>query len=146
MPNANDAELLEVLSGKRASPGERDPWTQLTAKPPAHEAWQDAQEVKLAEVLDRIGKITGKEEAGPDLPATPSRATTPEQFGPDAFVPPEPKSIREAGLIDSEVEALALKYVLARGDISGRDIAEQIKIPFVLLDAALRQLKLEQLM
>jgi DNA-binding PadR family transcriptional regulator len=145
MPNANDAELLEVLSGKRASAGESDPWSQLTAKPPAHEAWQDAQDVKLAEVLNRIGKITGKEEAGPDLPAAPTRATTPIQSGPDAFVPPEPKSIREAGLIESEVEALALKYVLARGDISGRDIAEQIKIPFLLLDEILRQLKLEQL-
>ncbi len=145
MPNANDAELLEVLSGKRASAGENDPWTQLTAKPPAHEAWQDAQEVKLAEVLNRINKMTGKEQGAGDLSSAASPSNTPEQIGPDVFVPPEPKSIREAGLIESEVEALALKYVLARGDISGRDISEQIKIPFVLLDEVLRQLKLEQL-
>jgi hypothetical protein len=94
MPNANDAELLEVLSGKRASAGESDPWSQLTAKPPAHEAWQDAQDVKLAEVLNRIGKITGKEEAGPDLPAAPTRATTPIQSGPGSFRPSRRASAR----------------------------------------------------
>ncbi|MBN2291553.1 MAG: AAA family ATPase [Pirellulales bacterium] len=57
----------------------------------------------------------------------------------------EPESFREAGLTDSEVEALALKYLLARGDATGREIAEQIKLPFVLLDKLLWNLKSEQL-
>ena len=62
-------------------------------------------------------------------------------LGADRFVPVEPKSFRDACLTDSEVEALALKYLLARGDAAGRDIADQIKLPFVLVDELLRQLK-----
>ncbi|NLZ02220.1 MAG: AAA family ATPase [Pirellulaceae bacterium] len=57
----------------------------------------------------------------------------------------EPRSFRHAQLTDSAVESLILKYLLARGDASGRDIAEQIRLPFVLVDALLRQLKIDQL-
>ena len=65
---------------------------------------------------------------------------------PDAYIPFEPTTIRDAGLTDSEVEALILKYLLARGDCTGREIADQIKLPFVLLDALLRQMKHDQLL
>jgi predicted ATPase with chaperone activity len=61
------------------------------------------------------------------------------------FVPTDPASLREAGLTDSEVEALALKYLLSRGDAAGREIADQVKLPFILLEPLLRQLKYDQL-
>jgi predicted ATPase with chaperone activity len=51
-----------------------------------------------------------------------------------------------AGLTDSEVEALALKFLLSRGDATGRDIADQVKLPFVLVDQLLRQMKVDQLL
>lgn len=63
----------------------------------------------------------------------------------NTFVPIEPESFRKAGLTDSEVEALILKFLLARGDASGRDIAEQVKLPFVLVDELLRGTKNDQL-
>ncbi len=65
--------------------------------------------------------------------------------GGNAFLPIEPKTFRDAGLSDSEVEALALKFLLARGDAAGREIAGQIKLPFVLVDELLRELKNSQL-
>ncbi len=74
--------------------------------------------------------------------AGPRHAGNPHQGG---FVPIEPDSFRQAGLTDSEVEALVMKCILSRGDISGRDLAEQVKLPFVLVDRLLRQLKSEQL-
>ena len=61
------------------------------------------------------------------------------------FVPPEPKTFRQAGLTDTEVESLALKFLLARGDGAGREVADQIKVPFILLEPLLRQLKQDQL-
>jgi predicted ATPase with chaperone activity len=61
------------------------------------------------------------------------------------FFPPEPDSFAKAGLNDSEVEALILKYLLARGDCSGHDIAEQIKLSFVPVDKLLREMKNQQM-
>ena len=52
-----------------------------------------------------------------------------------AFTPVEPVSFQKAGLTDSDVESLVLKFLLARGDASGREIADQVKLPFVLVDA-----------
>ena len=62
-----------------------------------------------------------------------------------AFAPVEPNSFRDAGLTDSEVEALAMKFLLARGDATGRELADQIKLPFVLINELLRGLKDNQL-
>ena len=61
------------------------------------------------------------------------------------FVPSEPASFHAADLTESEVEALILKFLLARGDATGRDIAGQVKLPFVLIDGLLRTMKNEQL-
>ncbi len=60
-------------------------------------------------------------------------------------MPIEPDSFAAAGLTDSEVEALILKFLLARGDASGRDIAEQIKLPFVPVGQLLSEMKYGQL-
>jgi hypothetical protein len=61
------------------------------------------------------------------------------------FVPREPASFQQAGLSESEVEALSLKFLLARGDATGREIADQVKLPFVLVDRLLRQMKSDQM-
>ncbi len=63
----------------------------------------------------------------------------------DGFAPAEPTSFLGAGLSDSEVEALVLKFLLAQGDASGRDIADQVALPFVLLHELLREMKNQQL-
>jgi predicted ATPase with chaperone activity len=79
-------------------------------------------------------------------PGSPVAATIPPTpfDGTGDFVPTEPASFREARLSESEVEALILKYLLARGDAAGREIAEQVKLPFVLIDELLRQMKHDQ--
>ncbi len=60
-------------------------------------------------------------------------------------MPPEPNSFAAANLTTSEVEALILKLLLARGDVSGRQVADQLCLPFGLLEELLRQLKSEQI-
>jgi predicted ATPase with chaperone activity len=62
-----------------------------------------------------------------------------------SFVPIEPQSFAEAELTDRAVEALILKYLLARGDAAGRDVADQVKLPFGLIDPLLREMKSSQL-
>lgn len=98
-------------------------------------------DVALAAVLDRIKRLTTETEDEIVPPSEPQKPVDPE-----AFVPTEPTSFRDADLTDSAVESLILKYLLARGDVTGRDIADQVKLPFVLIDELLQDMKNSQLL
>jgi len=91
----------------------------------------------LAAALDRIALLTG--------PNGGNRNDSAGSRDQDAFVPVEPDSFRAAGLNDSEVEALILKFLLARGDAAGRDVADQVKLPFVPIGQLLSEMKYSQL-
>lgn len=95
------------------------------------------EETVLARLSELCSLSGSRESKSPSAPPTDSD---------NPFVPCEPSSFQAAGLTDSEVEALILKFLLARGDATGRAIAEQVKLPFVLVDQLLRQMKLDQLL
>jgi len=151
MSKGKDLGILERLKGGEVAG--------LTARAPTHEpeAAEGDPDAKLNEALSRIQQLAGNEAKKPEpAPLKPAaHAATPaplpppaehQATAPDKFVPMEPASIRAAGLTDSEVEALILKYLLSRGDCTGRDAADQIRLPFILLDPLLRQLKFDQLL
>ncbi len=58
-----------------------------------------------------------------------------------AFTPVEPMSVADAGLTDSEVEAIILKYLAARGDATGNAITTQVCLPYPLVNEALARLR-----
>jgi hypothetical protein len=60
------------------------------------------------------------------------------------FVPAAPKSLEDAGLTETEVEDLILKFLLRRGVQSGRSIAEQLRLPFGILQAIFQGMKTSQ--
>ncbi len=140
--------LLARLAGC-GEPGEGpDPFAALAATEPDHDLPQKAPEQrdpKLEALLSRIQTLT-KDMGAAKPGAEPGGSPPPGDVQDDnPFLPVEPTSFRAAGLSDSEVEALILKFLLARGDASGRDIADQVKLPFVLIDELLRQTKTDQL-
>ena len=155
MPTNSDLGLLGLLAAKDNSAAVL---TVLAAKAPAHEPPSEdakAREARLNDALQRINQLAGADPrksnplsqrpAQPAATGAPSAAaSTPDVV--DEFVPIEPVAIRDAGLTDSEVEALIMKYLLSRGDCTGREIADQIRIPFILLDPLLRQLKFDQML
>ncbi len=107
-----------------------------------------AADAKLGAIVDRIRALAAGTSfaSGPIVRERPSPASgCPASECPSGFVPQEPTSFRAAGLNDSLVESLALKHLLARGDSTGRDVADQLKLPFLLVDELLRGLKSEQL-
>lgn len=61
------------------------------------------------------------------------------------WFPSEPEDLRAAGLAGAEVEDLLLKGLNSRSEASGRDLAEQVKMPFRLIDPMLQQMKQDQL-
>src|SRR5688572_12647077 len=165
MSKGSDLGILDLFKSKNAS-GEA--LAALAAKAPAHEAGESA-DVKLNEVLNRIVQLTGSDVRRPDAPlapqvtaaralaapSTPGSGPSPQgdmgqgqifESQGDEYIPIDPPTIRDAGLTDSEVEALILKYLLSRGDCTGREVSDQIKLPFILLEPLLRQLKYDQLL
>ncbi len=145
--SAPDDSLLSRLTGNPAAG--TDPWSALEATEPDHDVPVPTKDsdAKLDAMLGRIRNLAGAGEPDKAQGNEPSNAT-PESAPPDgegAFVPTEPSSFRDAKLTDSEVEALVLKFLLVRGDAAGRDVAEQIKLPFILVDELLWKLKNDQL-
>jgi predicted ATPase with chaperone activity len=61
------------------------------------------------------------------------------------FVPREPQSLVEAALTPVEVEALVLKFLLHQGPLTGRQIAQHIRLPFNVTFEVLRGLKNQML-
>jgi hypothetical protein len=149
---AND-NLLQRLAGQPAPGEEVEMWAALAATQPKHAPKPKApvkapppepekkppvaappDEDKLNEVLQRIQKIAAEGQVPVEV--RPNR---------NDFIPIEPNSFAEAELSDSQVEALILKFLLARGNATGRAVADHIRLPFRLIDEHLRMLKQDRL-
>ena len=149
MDHPSAEELLARLT--RAGTGEGpESWAALAATEPDHDQpapGKHPADERLEALVSRINQLAGgpaaQDAARPG--ESPAQPAADEGCGQEGFVPIEPSCFREAQLTDSEVEALVLKHLLARGDASGRDIADQVKLPFVLIDELLRQMKTDQL-
>lgn len=63
----------------------------------------------------------------------------------EPFIPREPKSLEEAGVSESILEEIVMRYLMVQGEASGRQIAEQVKMPFLLVEPLLNRLKYEQM-
>ena len=61
------------------------------------------------------------------------------------FIPRSPETLEETGLTQDEIERLILKYLLAKGTQTGRQICKQIQLPFGIVDLILKRAKQDQL-
>jgi len=158
MSKKSDKLLSRLASGDESG---GSPWDAVASRAPDHETpkheatavLEKERQNKLDQLMGRIAKLTGGGGPGATVVRTTGRRSEEQAGGTAAepvyqqgmFIPLEPASIRDAKLTDSEVEELALKFLLSRGDVTGRDIAEHLKLPFVQLDELLRQMKFDQL-
>ena len=106
---------------------------------------RSATKEKLDALIERIQVLTAERDASGSQAAVTAQAAIPEVQSGNQFLPIEPESLHSAGLTDTQVESLVLKFLLARGDGSGREIADQLKLPFLLIDELLRTMKSDQL-
>ena len=141
-----DENLLSRLA-RGAAGDNSDPWSSLAATEPDHDGSEKNSDDRLDDLLNRIKSLTEKKNQGPAAAdeSVSQEAAPPDLAADNAFLPLEPASFRQAGLTESEVEAIVLKYLLARGDACGRDIADQVKLPFILIDELLWKMKNDQL-
>lgn len=64
----------------------------------------------------------------------------------ESFWPATPRSIEETGLTESFIESLIAKYLGVSGTSSGRNIAEEICLPFGILESLFASLRTRQLL
>ncbi len=95
---------------------------------------------ELNQILNRINGLVDSDVAS--VADSPSTANADDG---EEFTPVEPVSFLDAGVTDSEVEALIVKFLLARGEATGRVTADQIKLPFLLTDNLLMSMKQDRL-
>ncbi len=134
---AGDAKLDELLTrikamaakgaAPQAPPVEKPPAAPTRAAAVSHE---EHESVKIQATT---------------ISATPTAASPSATTDGDTFVPLEPSSFRQARLNEAEAENIALKFLLSVGSATGREVAEQMKLPFKLIDEMLFQLKVDQL-
>ena len=63
----------------------------------------------------------------------------------DRYIPKSPKTLEEAGLHQNDVFPVILKYLLLHGVQPGRQVAQQMKLPFQLICPLLESLKTDLL-
>lgn len=104
-----------------------------------------SSEQKLSELLARIHGLTAETEKAAST--SPSRrGGTPDLSGGDnTFVPWAPDSLAAAGLSEAEVEALLLRFLLTKGYATGHESAQQLKLPYRLVEPVIRALKSDQI-
>ena len=119
---------------------------------------------RLESLLERINKLTTAQPASsggttspaadqhgfvpvePRLPEPerrlPDNAACPEHEG---WVPMEPETTHAAGLTEGQVEELLLKALNSFSEATGRQLAEQLRLPFRLIDPLLHSMKHDRL-
>lgn len=63
----------------------------------------------------------------------------------EPIIPLEPTTLEESGLNQQLIEELVMRFLFNRGEAAGRDIADQLKLPFRLVEPTLTKLKSQQL-
>lgn len=63
----------------------------------------------------------------------------------EPIIPLEPPTLEQSGLNGQVVEEIVMRFLLNRGEAPGRVIAEQIRLPFRLIEPTLVRLKSQQL-
>lgn len=125
---ANEAERQE--SSDTDDPSNMDPNAPAGTTPSTYYGNYVKRNSRLSELFDRVNTLLGGNATqDPTLP----------------FQPKAPETLEETGLTFEEVERLILKFLLAKGSARGRAIANQVRLPFQIVDPLLKQLKQEQL-
>ncbi len=143
-------ERIQRLASSRESKPksmQQDPPEPAPARDDAPQQAESPQQTEVGSVHPeepiRSTRPLSRKELLPQGPPAPSGAADNPFNTP--FVPPEPQTLEDTGLAQVQIEALAMKYLLALGAATGRQVAQQLQLPFVILEGVLRQMKLDQL-
>lgn len=62
----------------------------------------------------------------------------------ETWRPMEPQSLSEGGVNETLLEAIVYRFLLSVGEATGREVADQVKLPFLMVQPVLNRIKMEQ--
>ena len=98
---------------------------------------------KLDALLDRINGLTSESADGS---TTDTVVMDDEPVGDGSFFPRAPKTVAQLGISETSVEELITKFLMAQGESTVREIADQVAIPVELAEKLVTSMKNEQLL
>ena len=140
-------QLLKKIDGMIAGGGATPPSGAASAPPPMPPR-QPQPAVPASIPAAPPSSPAANPVAGPPPQAASGAACSFGQINSDRnepFTPMQPSTLESAGLSESLVEELVIKFLFARGEAPGKSIAAQVKLPFMLIEPVLNRLKYEQL-
>jgi hypothetical protein len=132
-PSEESSSKGETLTVPAAKPRSKGEITSVKLRPPASKRDEKVAaptDPRLNDLFHRVKSLLGGQADNQD----------------GSFTPREPESLDETGLTLEEVERLILKFLLAKGGVTGRRIAQQICLPYGIVEPILKSLKREQLL
>ena len=82
--------------------------------------------------------------AAPAKPAAAKPAAAKTEDSSNTFFPVEPQTREELGISEAAVEEIAVKFMLAKGDASIREISDQLGVAFGVVEPIITRLKNDQ--
>ncbi len=113
-------------------------------------------DAKIDSLLNRINGLADSPSFDSNAPVASSAAELPansklenptlNEGATETFFPKVPTSFRDAGIVEAVVEELICKYLLGVGEVSIRQIADQVALPFQMVEHVITRLKAEQVL
>ncbi|MDA7925168.1 AAA family ATPase, partial [Mariniblastus sp.] len=124
---------------------------------PASHSFRPNPNASIEEMLERINGITGKateSKSEPDsgvfsnlkLPNGAPIETANNRDANGEFFPFEPTTLEDSKVSESMLEQLICKFLMARGEVTVRQMSEQVGLPFHMIDDVVAHLKSEQVL
>jgi len=97
-------------------------------------------------VVDSANSVTIPETSEPETSngTNPNKNLSETGLLDEPMIPLEPKSLQDAGLSETIIEELTTRFLFNRGEATGRQVSDQVKIPFRLVEPILAKLKSQQ--
>ncbi len=144
---------IQSLSGERVSPSSEPVRLKQTPRPAAVPASSNSPQPHSSQATS--SQATSSQATSPQA-TSPQATSTRVAEKPGASIfgftpsrdepwrPPEPRDAHDSRINESLLEAIVYRFLRNIGECEGRRIAEQVKLPFRMIEPLLTRLKMEQ--
>lgn len=132
---------------REAGPSTPPPSFDSASSRPASRPFHDADSPNPQAISPSPGLTAPPTAASASIAAGSVSAPRVHGFQPsrdEPWRPSEPETFEKCGIPDSVIETITFRFLLSIGECNGRTVADQLKLPFRMVEPLLTRLKMEQ--